>query len=679
MDVLDNFPGSFLKVEQTDNVFRLLSTTDCILEITIVADEIARIRYAIEGIFENDFSYAIHSKHKLKATHSSFFENKDFVEIAARSFKVVVKKSDFTVSFIENSGKIINRDEKGFYWHDYDEFGGHVVHVSKVIQEGEHFYGLGDKTMHPNLRGRKLTNWAMDTYGYKRDEDPIYKAIPFYLGIHNNTGYGILFDNTFKSYFDFGSDRRNITTFKADGGEMNYYFFCGPKLEDVIQRYTLLTGTPELPPMWALGYHQSKWSYYPELKISEITKKMRALHIPCDAIYFDIDYMEGFRCFTWDVEKFPDPKRLVGDLLSNGFKSIVIIDPGIKKDKDYKVYKEALENGYFCKRADGQFVKGKVWPGECYFPDFTDPKVRKWWAGLHEELIAETGVRGIWNDMNEPALLETPTKTFPDDVRHDYDGNPCSHRKAHNIYGMQMARATYKGVKRFLKDKRPFVITRSAYAGAQRYGATWTGDNIATWEHLWLSTVQIQRLSVSGYSFAGSDIGGFIDHPNPELYTRWMQTAVFHPFCRTHSSGDHGDQEPWSFGEDTLNIVRKFIELRYQMLPYIYSVFYEYVAEGKPMIRPIAVYDQFDKETLYRADEFLLGQQILVCPVLEPNAHSRFVYLPKGIWYHLFTDEKYDGGKELSILTPIDHIPVFVAGGQFCLIFPFSNTSEKKP
>ncbi|MBK8852526.1 MAG: DUF4968 domain-containing protein [Saprospiraceae bacterium] len=273
MDVLDNFPGSFLKVEQTDNVFRLLSTTDCILEITIVADEIARIRYAIEGIFENDFSYAIHSKHKLKATHSSFFENKDFVEIAARSFKVVVKKSDFTVSFIENSGKIINRDEKGFYWHDYDEFGGHVVHVSKVIQEGEHFYGLGDKTMHPNLRGRKLTNWAMDTYGYKRDEDPIYKAIPFYLGIHNNTGYGILFDNTFKSYFDFGSDRRNITTFKADGGEMNYYFFCGPKLEDVIQRYTLLTGTPELPPMWALGYHQSKWSYYPELKISEITKK----------------------------------------------------------------------------------------------------------------------------------------------------------------------------------------------------------------------------------------------------------------------------------------------------------------------------------------------------------------------------------------------------------------------
>src|SRR5690606_8788464 len=255
---------------------------------------------------------------------------------------------------------------------------------------------------------------------------------------------------------------------------------------------------------------------------------------------------------------FPHPKRFVSELTSQGYKSIIIIDPGIKKDKEYKVFQEGLENGYFCRRADGPYVTGKVWPGDCYFPDFTDPKVRKWWASLHEEITNEWGVAGVWNDMNEPALFEVDSKTFPDDVRHDFDGSPCSHRKAHNIYGMQMARAGFRGLKKYNKEKRPFVITRSAYAGTQRYASTWTGDNIASWEHLWLANVQIQRLNISGYSFAGTDIGGFIDHPTPELYIRWIQMAVFHPFCRTHSSGDHGDQEPWSFGEEALKIVRSF-------------------------------------------------------------------------------------------------------------------------
>lgn len=670
MDILEHFPGHFISISQSQNIFTIHTSTDCVLQISLVSDDIARIRYATEGIFENDFSYAVDEKNTLNPTHFSFNILDEFVEIASRNLKVVVRKDDLKISFVENSGRIICRDDKGFHWQHNETFGGNIVKNCKVIQEGEHFYGLGDKTMHPNLRGRKLTNWAMDIYGFKKNEDPIYKAIPFYLGIHHDVGYGIFFDNTFKSFFDFGSERRTVASFWAEGGEMNYYFIYGPKLLEVIQRYTLLTGRPELPPMWALGFHQSKWSYYPEQKVRDITQKLRKLQIPCDAIYFDIDYMDGFRCFTWDKGKFPNPKKFVAELKSQGFKSIVIIDPGIKKDKSYDIYNQALANDYFCRRADGPYVSGKVWPGDCYFPDFTDPKVRKWWAGLHQELIEDTGVRGVWNDMNEPAVLETETKTFPLDTRHDYDGNPCSHRKAHNIYGTQMARATYRGLKRIKKDVRPFVITRSAYAGAQRYASTWTGDNIASWEHLWLANVQIQRLNVTGFVFAGTDIGGFIDHPTPDLFIRWVQMGVFHPFCRIHSSGDHGDQEPWSFGEDALQIVRRFIELRYTLLPYLYTAFYKHNAEGTPIIQPIAVFDQFDKETLYRADEFLFGEDMLVCPVLEPNAPSRYVYLPEGLWYHYFTAEIFEGKKEVVIPTPLDTLPLFVRAGSVIPHFP---------
>ncbi|MBK8622713.1 MAG: glycoside hydrolase family 31 protein [Saprospiraceae bacterium] len=670
MDILEHFPGHFISISQDHHIFTISTSTDCMLQVTLVSDDIARIRFATEGIFENDFSYAIDEKNNLNPSHFSFNILDEFVEIASRNFKVVIRKEDLKISFVENSGRIICRDDKGFHWQQNETFGGNIVKNCKVIQEGEHFYGLGDKTMHPNLRGRKLTNWAMDIYGFKKNEDPIYKAIPFYLGIHHDVGYGIFFDNTFKSFFDFGSERKTVTSFWAEGGEMNYYFIYGPKLLQVIQRYTSLTGRPELPPMWALGFHQSKWSYYPEQKVRDITQKLRKLQIPCDAIYFDIDYMDGFRCFTWDKGKFPNPKKFVAELKAQGFKSIVIIDPGIKKDKTYDIYNQALANDYFCKRADGPYVSGKVWPGDCYFPDFTDPKVRKWWGGLHQELIEDTGVRGVWNDMNEPAVLETETKTFPLDARHDYDGNPCSHRKAHNIYGTQMARATYRGLKRIKKEYRPFVITRSAYAGAQRYASTWTGDNIASWEHLWLANVQIQRLNVTGFVFAGTDIGGFIDHPTPDLFIRWVQMAVFHPFCRIHSSGDHGEQEPWSFGEDALQIVRRFIELRYTLLPYLYTAFYKHVTEGTPVIQPIAVFDQFDKETLYRADEFLFGEDILVCPVLEPNAPSRYVYLPEGKWYHYFTYDVFEGKKEVVIPTPLDTLPLFVRAGSVIPHFP---------
>lgn len=673
------YPGKFSEIQRLNNEFVVLTDNQCAIKISVLSDHIIRIRYSTDGHFEHDFSYAISNKFVPITENVEQKIHLDHIEIVTNAVILHINKLDSKLTFTDIAGKIICRDERGFHWEEHSQYGGNVVKMSKVVKEGEHFYGMGDKTMHLNLRGRRVTNWAMDTYGFKKEEDPIYKAIPFYTAIHSEIGYGIFFDNTFKAHFDFGSERRSVTSFWAEGGEMNYYFIFGPELIDVTRRYTQLTGTPELPPLWSLGYQQSKWSYYPHTKVKEVTNKLRSNLIPCDAIYLDIDYMDGFRCFTWDKEKFPEPKAMISELKKNGFKTVVIIDPGIKIDENYAVYNEAIENNYFCRRADGPFMKGKVWPGDCYFPDFTNPKVRKWWSGLFQELIEEIGVRGVWNDMNEPALFEINGKTFPDDVRHDFDGNPCSHRKAHNVYGMQMARATFKGVKKYNSGQRPLVITRSAYSGAQRYASAWTGDNIASWEHLWIATMQCQRMSTSGFSFVGSDIGGFIDHPTPELFVRWMQLAVFHPFFRTHSSGDHGEQEPWSFGEDALKIVRTYIELRYTLLPYIYTAFHQYVNEFTPMLKPISMFDQSDQDTLYRVDEFLMGDHILVCPVLEPNAKSRYVYLPKGKWYNYWTNKVFEGGKEILAEAPLEQIPLYIREGAVIPFYPVMQYVGEKP
>ena len=672
------YPNHIVDFRKDGDTFYFTTENEVILQITVLRDSVFRVRYATESVFEPDFSYAISEDVSLGYNKLEIEDAIPVYIIKTAKLKIHINKSNLKLQITDLEDNIINEDESGFHWEENHEYGGNIVKMSKITQPSESFYGMGDKATHINLKGKRVENWATDQYAFGKDQEPLYKAIPFYVGLHTNISYGVFFDNSFKSHFDFAHERRNITSYWADGGEMNYYFFYGPEVSDVVQSYTDLTGTPELPPLWALGFHQSKWSYYPESRVKEIAKQFRELKIPCDALYLDIDYMEGFRCFTWNYQFFPNPRKLINDLLEEGFKTISIIDPGIKIDKDYWVYKQGMANDFFCKRGDGPFMKGKVWPGQCNFPDFTNPEVREWWAGLYKELIAEIGVKGVWNDMNEPAVMEVPGKTFPLDVRHDYDGHPCSHRKAHNVYGTQMARATYEGVKKHVFPKRPFVITRSAYAGAQRYTSTWTGDNVATWEHLWIANVQVQRMCMSGMSFVGSDIGGFAEQPNGELFVRWIQLGVFHPFCRVHSSGDHGDQEPWSFDEEVTNIVRNFIELRYQLLPYLYTMFWRYSKEGIPMIKSLVYFDQIDNQTHFRTDEFIFGEQILVCPVQEPNAKGRRMYIPRGNWYNYWNGEIVDGGKEKWVAADIDKIPLFIKEGAIIPKYPVQQYVGEK-
>ena len=666
----DLYPSKIVSHEHEGDTIFFHTDNKVILKVTILRDSLIRFRFTTKGYFSNDFSYAIDKTQLHGYNFLELTEEETYFQIRTSKVKCKIQKHDLRLSIYDLNDFLILEDELGFHWEESYEYGGNIVKMSKSSKDGECFYGLGDKATQMNLKGKRLENFATDQYAFQKEQDPLYKVVPFYIGLHNKQSYGIFFDNTFRTFFDFCQERRNVASFWAEGGEMNYYFIYGPQMQDVVTTYTDLTGKPELPPLWVLGYHQCKWSYYPESKVKEITSKFRELKIPCDAIYLDIDYMEGFRCFTWSKDYFPDPKRMVAELAEDGFKTIVIIDPGIKIDKDYWVYQEALEKDYFCKRADGPYMKGKVWPGECNFPDYTNPVVREWWAGLFKELISDIGVKGVWNDMNEPAVMEVPNKTFPMDVRHSYDGNPCSHRKAHNIYGTQMARATYHGVKRFAYPKRPFVITRSAYSGAQRYTSSWTGDNVATWEHLWIANIQVQRMCISGMGFTGSDIGGFAEQPTGELYARWIQLGVFHPFCRTHSSGDHGNQEPWAFDEEVINITRKFVSLRYQLLPYLYTMFWQYIEEGVPMLKPLVYYDQDDTQTHYRNDEFIFGNQILVCPILEPNAVGRRMYIPRGEWYNYWTNEFTTGGREVWVDTKFDEIPVFVKAGAIIPKYP---------
>ncbi|MEM7372852.1 MAG: glycoside hydrolase family 31 protein [Bacteroidota bacterium] len=689
---LQHTPGLLTHWTQDHNRIYLYCDDGVILQVSVLTDSILRFRFSTEGYFLKDFSYAIDPDFDEQISSLKVSEKERHIIIRTNQLVCKLKKKGLTTRIFDRQGQLILGDDKGFHWEKNEESGGNHVFMSKKAFPDENYFGLGDKSCHLNLRGERLNNWVTDCFGYGPETDPLYRSIPFYYGLNEGDAYGVFFDNSFRTYFDFAKEREDATSFWAHGGEMNYYFFYGPELTAVAEQYTLLTGRAELPPLWGLGFHQCKWSYYPETKVKEIAQQFRDLQIPCDAIYLDIDYMDGYRCFTWNHDHFPDPARMLQELREQGYHTVVIIDPGIKIDPDYWVFQEGLEGEHFLRRPDGPYAQGKVWPGECYFPDYTHPETREWWSGLFKDLIRKMGVNGVWNDMNEPAVFDVPSKTLPKDVRFHYEGHNVSHLKAHNIYGMQMARATYEGVKEFVYPNRPVMITRATYSGGQRYSSVWTGDNVASWEHLELASTQCQRLSISGFSYCGSDIGGFNDTPDGELFVRWLQLGIFHPLCRVHSIGYHDlgdaeideeaveaniknaegkrDQEPWSFGEPYTSIARKTIELRYRLLPILYTAFWQYVERGTPILRPLSFWDQHDPETLHRMEEFSVGDHLMVCPISDQGAEGRSLYLPKGMWYDFNTDQPVIGEQEIWSDAGLDQIPMYVRAGGILPLAP---------
>jgi len=643
------------------------------VRVIALAPDVVRVRLGVGGSFGPDFSYAV-MKTDWPSTTVTVREEAEAVSITTPELRLHVSKSPCRLVFYDSQGNPINRDDprKGMAWD------GPQVRVWKVMPADEFYYGFGEKSTPLVKNGQAMTMWNSDFPAYKASTDPLYQSHPFFIGLRNGKAYGIFFDNTYRSSFDMGKESPDYYSFGAEGGELNYYFFYGPSMKKVIERYTELTGRMPLPPRWALGYQQSRWSYSPESKVRDIARNFRERRIPCDVIYLDIDYMDDYKCFTWSRENFPNPKQMVRDLAREGFKIVAIIDPGIKQEAGYWVYDQGVAGDHFVKRPDGKCFIGNVWPGPCAFPDFTRPATREWWGTLYQPLL-DVGLRGFWNDMNEPSVFDTPNKTFPFEVLHDGDGHPGDHRQYHNIYGLQMARATYEGLTRLRPNERPFVLTRAGYAGVQRYAASWTADNTSTWEHLALSVPMGLNFGVSAQPFVGPDIGGFIGSPSGELYTRWLQVGVFFPFCRTHTVKGSKDQEPWSYGPEYEAINRRYIELRYRLLPYLYTEFYNASQTGVPIMRPVVLSFQENRDSYGVDDEFLLGDDLLIAPVLEEGARSRDVYLPEGEWWNYWTHERLTGPKRVSVDAPIDRLPLFVRGGAIIPMQPVAQYTDQAP
>ena len=695
--------GAIVSFEKSNNAVTFTCADNSHVQLTILSADLFRVRAAFAGaIPATDHSWAI-ARDKWEVVRWTLREDPDSVRIATDDVEVVVKRSPLIIEFRDaRTHDLINADEQPMAYDAkgllkdrmFDPLAGTFIAVSKKLGFDEHFYGLGEKAARLDKRRSAFINWNSDTPGYTEGRDPIYQTIPFYIGLQPAGAYGIFFDNSYRSYFDFGKSSQLRTWFGAEGGELNYYFFYGPSIKKILGRYTELTGHMPLPPLWALGNQQSRWSYYPDKMAEEVVKQYREHDLPLDVLHLDIDYMKGYRVFTFDSERFPDPKAFTDKLGRQGVKVVTIIDPGVKyqpreyadstsqlprtPNGRYYVFDEGLEKNYFQRLSNGELFVPRVWPGESAFVDYTLPEARKWWGDLHRFYL-DNGVAGIWNDMNEPSDFVDQSGGHQRDVVSYDEGAKTTHAKNRNVFALLMARATYEGLERLRPDQRPYVITRAAYAGIQRYSTMWIGDTNSTWDALALNLPIFMTLGLSGESFVGSDVGGFIGRGNGELLVRSYQVGFLTPFCRNHKEISGYDQEPWRFGKYYEDIIRKYLKLRYSLLPFLYTTLEEAHRTGVPLFRPLVLNYQDDESTYNLDDEFMVGNDLLVAPILKPDQVRRRVYLPKGTWYDYWTSKTFRGNQTITVDAPLETVPIFVRAGAIIPTAPSMNYVGEKP
>jgi alpha-glucosidase len=664
------FAGEIKSYKQFQNHIEF-QLSNAKFNVYFVDHNVIRFRYTNQAEFSIAPSYAVIFNQSGEIKYELKEEGGKFVLSTSELF-VQIRKNPCRVSIYDKQMNLINSDDESFgVSFDNDE-----VRCFKKLFIDEKFYGLGEKSDNLLKNGKQYTFWNTDYPGYTGKKDELYVSIPFFMGIRNYKAYGIFFDNTYKSYVNLGASNNRFYWFGAEKGEIDYYFIYGPEIKRVILDYTKLTGRIELPPLWALGYQQSKYSYYPEANVRSIAKTFRERNIPCDVIYLDIDYMDGYRVFTFDKNRFPNPAKMISDLKNDGFKIIPIIDPGVKADSNYFMAKEGLEKNLFAKYPDGIPYQGEVWPGWAYFPDFTKKETRNWW-GKNISSFINLGIEGFWNDMNEPS---TWGQSLPDLVRFDDNGFTSDHKKIHNVYGLSMALATREGLRKY-SNKRHFILSRAGFAGIQRYAAIWTGDNIANEEHLKLACTMTQNLGLSGVPFVGSDAGGFIGEPTNDLYIRWFQLGAFTPFFRGHATNRSRAHEPFAFDVTTEEIVRQAIQLRYKLLPFWYNEFYNSSQTGLPIMRPMFLNFQEDDNCYSTASQyqFMLGDNLLIAPVLLSTDKFKKFYLPGGKWYDWNGNKSVNGGEWIVIEVPLDRIPIYIKEGGIIPMQDVQNyVGEKK-
>lgn len=643
-----------------------------LLQLTVLTAEIVRV---LKNTTVGDYSYAIEGN-KQQATDFSVDEQDQQLILTTAALRIEIN-DDQLIDVFNDAGQPLVLDYRGqrtpldrdmdeaqaklasAEGHETDANANAGVGYQEVVKDlaaDEVFYGLGDKSGFINKRGYEYDNWNTDDPAPQMENfKSLYKSVPFLLGLKDGVPYGLFFDNTYRSHFDLGKENQHYYFYSVVNGCLDYYIIGGKTLREVIKNYTYLTGRTPLPQKWTLGYQQSRWGYKNAQQIGEIAAKMRQYQLPCDVIHLDIDYMDDFRVFTWDQNKYPQMKQFLADLKAQGIKIVTIIDPGVKQDPGYDIYDAGVRNNFFAKTPEDYNYVNRVWPGDSVYPDFGKTRVQKWWAENHQRLT-DIGVSGIWNDMNEPASF---IGEIPDEIIFSDHDQPATHGKMHNVYGHNMSKATYTGLKD-QQQRRPFVITRAAFAGTQKYSTVWTGDNHSLWAHLQMMIPQLCNLGMSGFAFAGTDIGGFGSDATPELLTRWIEAAIFSPLLRNHSAMGTRHQEPWSFGEPTLSTYRKYLQLRYHLLPYLYDLFAEGEQTGLPILRAMVLDDEQDPRLRNLNDQFMVGDRLLVAPIVTVGQTKRLVYLPAGEWLDFWTGATYQGQQDIVVTVPLDYLPLFV-------------------
>ena len=554
---------------------------------------------------------------------------------------------DGSLAYADGTGELRRHE-------DAPEWTGPAWRVRTRVPVGASVHGLGGRSAW-DLRGGTYRLWNTDPGGaWLPGADPLYVTTPVYTILDDAAAVHCFIDDPWDGEVVVGADAVQV---RLDGGPARWHVSLGDSLGQVLDAYTALTGRPAVPPRWALGFHQARWGYGSSQAIREVWQGFRDHDLPISAIHLDIDHMDRFRDFTFGPD-WPGMRELVAEMAVDGVRTVVIVDAGIARDDDYPQYREGLAAGHFCRTAAGEVFEGVVWPGPTVFPDFTAEPVRRWW-GDQLAFYQQLGIAGYWHDMNEPSsFAAVGAKTFPLSVRHDLDGRPGDHRAAHNVYGLLMCRASHEGLLRLAPDRRPFLFSRSGWAGMQRHGGHWSGDIETDWSALRATMHQAFCFGLSGVGYYGSDIGGFTGEPTPELFTRWFQLGAFLPFFRTHCAFNLPRREPWEWGEEVMDRLRAALRTRYRLLPYWYSLALAAARDGAPIIRPLA-WLQPDLRAI--DDQFLVGDDLLVAPVLSEGALSRHVVLPPGTWYDGGTGQPLRG--EVVVPAGPDRIPWFVRAG----------------
>ena len=551
---------------------------------------------------------------------------------------------------------------------------GAALLLNFALEAVEGCYGFGERTKRFNKLGDSADCLTVDVasvfrHTYTRDDyDPTYVAIPFAILKSGARFLGLFFDNPGRAILDAGKIQPGEFGYQSLGGNTDVYVMAGPGLPEVVRRYTALTGRASLPPLWALGYHQCRWGYQHETEFLDLAARFAATDVPISALWYDIDYMDGYRLFTWDRVDFPDPAGLNRDLKTVGIHAVTIVDPGVKREPGYAVYDSGREQVAFCQTASGREYVGKVWPGDTVFPDFTLETTRTWWAGWLAEFLRESAVDGAWLDMNDPATGYSRTEEMC------FQHGALPHDRYHNQYAHFMAMASRLACDQVNPEGRPFLLTRSACAGTQRYSAVWTGDNASTWKHLRMALPCSLNLSLSGVAFNGPDVGGFLEDTNAELLVRWHQACSLFPFFRNHSAKYSRFQEPWQFGPRPLAAIRGAIRTRYRLLPYLYQCFFAHWRDGDPIIRPL-LYHYAGPEYVHLDDQYLVGDALLVAPILHGEGQGpesvragvkcqeRSVLLPPGEWFDLNQGKWIKGEQVIPYAAALDELPLFARDG----------------